>query len=130
MLPIGLLIWKHGIQFHCYIDDTQIYIKTTPDSLSSINTLTSCLDDMTSRRGCQNRSEMANRQYFVIVKEDDPLNSIFVQQQEPVNLNTYCKYHRFCSRLTLRLFLCKEDYGVWPGWDEEGRIGVSMRLHY
>lgn len=86
MLPIGLLIRKHGIQFHCYIDDTQIYIKTTPDSLSSINTLTSCLDDI--KAWMSNRSEMANRQYFIIVKEDDPLNSIFGPQQEPVNFNT------------------------------------------
>ncbi|CDQ62115.1 unnamed protein product [Oncorhynchus mykiss] len=45
MLPLCFLLRKHGIQFNCYAS-MQFYIKTTLDSLSSINTPTSCLDDI------------------------------------------------------------------------------------
>ncbi|KAI2645870.1 3-oxoacyl-[acyl-carrier-protein] synthase 3 protein 1 [Labeo rohita] len=43
MLPLGNIIKKHGISFHCYADDTQLYISTRPDETSKLLKLTECV---------------------------------------------------------------------------------------
>ncbi len=42
MLPLGNIIRKYGISFHCYADDTQLYISTKPDETSKLSKLTEC----------------------------------------------------------------------------------------
>ncbi len=43
MLPLGDIIRKHGVSFHCYADDTQLYISTRPDETYRFAKLTECI---------------------------------------------------------------------------------------
>uniref|UniRef100_A0AAQ5ZK56 Reverse transcriptase domain-containing protein n=1 Tax=Amphiprion ocellaris TaxID=80972 RepID=A0AAQ5ZK56_AMPOC len=45
MLPLGHIIGKHGMSFHCYADDTQLYLHTDPTSTSAPSALIACLEE-------------------------------------------------------------------------------------
>ncbi len=46
MLPVGDIIRKHGVSFHCYADDTQLYISTQPDNTYQFAKLMKCVVDI------------------------------------------------------------------------------------
>ncbi len=46
MLPLDNIIRKYGISFHCYADDTQLYISTRPDETSKLSKLTECVKNV------------------------------------------------------------------------------------
>uniref|UniRef100_A0A8C8DHB1 Reverse transcriptase domain-containing protein n=1 Tax=Oryzias sinensis TaxID=183150 RepID=A0A8C8DHB1_9TELE len=46
MLPLGDVIRRHGVDFHSYADDTQLYIAVSPDDLEPVNTLLNCILDI------------------------------------------------------------------------------------
>ncbi|XP_060929417.1 uncharacterized protein LOC133003646 [Limanda limanda] len=46
MLPLGRVISKHRMSFHCYADNTQLYIKTAPNPSAAISCLTACLGEI------------------------------------------------------------------------------------
>ena len=48
MLPLGDVIRRHGISFHSYADDTQLYIAVSPDDTGPIDTLLNCILDIKS----------------------------------------------------------------------------------
>ena len=46
LLPLGSIFRKHGISFHCYADDTQIYVPLKKKEAFSLKPLLLCLDDI------------------------------------------------------------------------------------
>uniref|UniRef100_A0A8C2FQR6 Reverse transcriptase domain-containing protein n=1 Tax=Cyprinus carpio TaxID=7962 RepID=A0A8C2FQR6_CYPCA len=46
MLPLGDIIRKHGVSFHCYADDTQLYISSWPGQIYQFEKLTECIVDV------------------------------------------------------------------------------------
>ncbi len=49
MLPFGYLICQYGCVFyHCYVDDTQLYISVKPGDLSNLTTLRQCLAEISN----------------------------------------------------------------------------------
>uniref|UniRef100_A0A674PHN9 Reverse transcriptase domain-containing protein n=1 Tax=Takifugu rubripes TaxID=31033 RepID=A0A674PHN9_TAKRU len=48
MLPLGNIIRQHGIHFHCYADDTQLYLSMKPEETEKLVKLQTCLKDIKS----------------------------------------------------------------------------------
>ncbi len=46
MLPLGDIIRKHGVSFHCYADDIQLYISSQPGETYRFAKLTKCIVDI------------------------------------------------------------------------------------
>ncbi|KAF7652305.1 hypothetical protein LDENG_00098610 [Lucifuga dentata] len=46
LLPLGHILRHYKIHFHCYADDTQLYISTKPNTSLPPSALTSCLQDI------------------------------------------------------------------------------------
>lgn len=46
MLPLGSILRKHGLSFHFYADDTQIYLPIKRNDPSALSTLLRCLEEV------------------------------------------------------------------------------------
>nr|XP_033938439.1 uncharacterized protein LOC117446386 [Pseudochaenichthys georgianus] len=46
MLPLGNIIRNHSVNFHCYADDTQLYLSIKPDEINHQNKIQDCLKDL------------------------------------------------------------------------------------
>ncbi len=46
MLPLGSIFNKHKVLFHCYADDTQIYVPFKQNDNQNLSALTACLSDI------------------------------------------------------------------------------------
>ena len=46
MLPLGNIIRTHSVNFHCYADDTQLYLSIKPEQCNQLTKLQACLKDI------------------------------------------------------------------------------------
>ncbi len=44
--PLGTIFRKHGVSFHCYADDTQIYLPIKRNKHAALESLFACLDEV------------------------------------------------------------------------------------
>ncbi len=49
MLPLGNIIMK-TVSFHCYVDDTQLYISLLPDETYQFGKTTECIVDIKKKK--------------------------------------------------------------------------------
>jgi hypothetical protein len=50
ILPLGQILRDYDINFHCYADDTQVYINTKLETIFALAKLSSCLEDIRASR--------------------------------------------------------------------------------
>ena len=79
MLPLGNIIRKHGISFHCYADDTQLYISSRPDENAKLSKLTECVKDI--------KDWMTHN--FLLLNPDKTEVLLIGSKNHPQNLSQY-----------------------------------------
>ncbi len=52
MLLLGNIIREHSINFHCYADDTQLFLLIKPDETIQLAKLQACLKDIKAWMTC------------------------------------------------------------------------------
>ena len=46
MLPLGSIFRKHGITFHCFADDVQVYLPLKIPTIDSLQAVFNCMEDI------------------------------------------------------------------------------------
>lgn len=46
MLPLGSILYKYGVSFHSYADDTPLYLSFNPNSSSALGRLLAGVDEV------------------------------------------------------------------------------------
>src|SRR4029434_8219303 len=88
VLPLGAVIRNHGINFHCYADDTQLYLSMKPDEIVQLPKIETFLQDV--------KSWMANN--FLLLNSDktevmlvgpDPLRTTLRSEEHTSELQSH-----------------------------------------
>ncbi|KAF7657818.1 hypothetical protein LDENG_00021590 [Lucifuga dentata] len=68
MLPLGDIICKYGVKFHCYADYTLLYVPVKPNDLSQLLNLGACLLEMKKWMGMNFLLLNANKTGLLVVR--------------------------------------------------------------
>ena len=90
MLPLGQIIRNHNISFHCYADDTQLYLPLKPNDHSTLTNLNNCLADIKCWMA-QNFLQLNDSKFELVLF--GPPDSITQIKTDLGNLSVFVKPH-------------------------------------
>ncbi len=78
MLPLGDIIRRHGVSFHCYADDTQLYVSSRPGETHQFETLTECIVDIKKNWMMSNFLQLNSlkTEVLIIIPKTSVLNNL------------------------------------------------------
>ena len=135
--PLGNIIRKHGLNFHLYADDTQLYISIQPDVSVSKETAISCLEACikdikiwitTHSNTSQNQHIGINIGDSLITPSSEPSRNLGVLFDSTCNLND----HVVCKTINCNLYSIGKirKYLDTPTAEKMINCSITSRLDY
>ena len=78
ILPIGDIIREYGLDFHCYADDSQLYIRIKPKSADSKSkeTIENCVSDLMTWMGDNFLKVNSEKTDFILLGTTNQLSKL------------------------------------------------------
>uniref|UniRef100_A0A8C7XUV8 Reverse transcriptase domain-containing protein n=1 Tax=Oryzias sinensis TaxID=183150 RepID=A0A8C7XUV8_9TELE len=92
MLLLGDVIRRHGIDFHSYADDTQLYVAVSPDDTGPLDGLLNCILDIKMWMG----------ENFLQLYQDKTEVLVIGSEAERDRVQSYLSTHSMTTRDTVR----------------------------
>ena len=90
MLPLGSIMRKHGISFHFYADDTQLYVPLKPNDPHSLDPMLRCLADIQSWMSDNFLMLNNNKKEIILFGPPNPIHNI-TTSLAPLTIKPYVK---------------------------------------
>ena len=81
MLPLGDIIRKHGLNYHCYADDTQVYLSVNPvqqNVAAAVHRMKTCFDEIRLWMSQNHLKLNDDKTEFIIIGSNPQRAKVFV----------------------------------------------------